>query len=154
MRVKTDADQAERARASRFRAWLLNELRDREWTQADLAKRSGLSKTTVNKWLMPVDNTNYRRPDYVSLVAVARALGVAIDSILEASSLSLTSRRPLSELQRDAMALIEQLSDRSLELVVPQLRSLVEREMAILTKADLERARTPIRDASSTDVLP
>ena len=59
-----------------YSAWMLEEMRRREWRQADFARAAGIDVSMVSRWLQG------RRPDPASLERVASALGVDLDALL------------------------------------------------------------------------
>jgi transcriptional regulator with XRE-family HTH domain len=59
-----------------FGLWVREELRRREWRQADFARAAGIDVSMVSRWL------HGRRPDPASLERVAAALGVDLDLLL------------------------------------------------------------------------
>src|SRR5215204_4575530 len=59
-----------------FSAWVLEEMRRREWRQADFARAAGVDVSMVSRWLQG------RRPDPASLERVALALAVDLDALL------------------------------------------------------------------------
>jgi len=64
---------------------MLEEMRRREWRQADFARVTGVDVSMVSRWLQG------RRPDPASLERVASALGVDLDALL-----TLAGHRPRS----------------------------------------------------------
>ena len=68
-----------------YSAWMLEEMRRREWRQADFARAAGVDVSMVSRWLQG------RRPDPASLERVASALGVDLDGVL-----TLAGHRPRS----------------------------------------------------------
>ena len=68
-----------------YSAWMLEEMRRREWRQADFARAAGVDVSMVSRWLQG------RRPDPASLERVASALGVDLDALL-----TLAGHRPRS----------------------------------------------------------
>jgi transcriptional regulator with XRE-family HTH domain len=52
-----------------FRDWLLTQLREMDWTQADLARASGLTRATISYYLGPKS----KKPDQDALRKIARA---------------------------------------------------------------------------------
>lgn len=59
-----------------FREWMQEEMRRREWRQADFARAAGIDVSMISRWL------HGRRPDPASLERVAVALGVDLDALL------------------------------------------------------------------------
>jgi transcriptional regulator with XRE-family HTH domain len=68
-----------------FQAWMQEELRRREWRQADFARAAGIDVSMISRWLRG------RRPDPASLERIAMALGVDLDTLL-----TLAGHRPRS----------------------------------------------------------
>src|SRR5215212_7617386 len=68
-----------------YSAWMLEEMRRREWRQADFARAAGVDVSMVSRWLQG------RRPDPASLERVASALGIDLDTLL-----TLAGHRPRS----------------------------------------------------------
>jgi len=64
---------------------MLEEMRRREWRQADFARAADIDVSMVSRWLQG------RRPDPASLERVASALGVDLDALL-----TLAGHRPRS----------------------------------------------------------
>ena len=60
-----------------FGDWLRNELKRREWSVADLARRAGLDPSAVGRWAR-----NDRVPSPDSCDLLADALGIDIDRVL------------------------------------------------------------------------
>ena len=73
-----------------YSAWMLEEMRRREWRQADFARAAGVDVSMVSRWLQG------RRPDPASLERVASALGVDFDALL-----TLAGHRPRSSRDDD-----------------------------------------------------
>ena len=59
-----------------YSAWLRQEMRRREWRQADFARATEIDVSMISRWLQG------RRPDPASLERVAVALGVDLDALL------------------------------------------------------------------------
>lgn len=59
-----------------YGAWMREEMRRREWRQADFARATEIDVSMVSRWLQG------RRPDPASLERVAEALGVDLDTLL------------------------------------------------------------------------
>jgi transcriptional regulator with XRE-family HTH domain len=65
------------AMSEQFRTYLARQLLRREWTQADLARRSGLSPGRISEWMH-----GKRIPSPESCDRLADALGVDVDDLL------------------------------------------------------------------------
>jgi transcriptional regulator with XRE-family HTH domain len=71
-----DGANAELASSYSYSAWIRDEMRRREWRQADFARAAGIDVSLVSRWLRG------RRPDPTSLEKVAAALGIDLDALL------------------------------------------------------------------------
>ena len=111
--------------AYRFRTWLLEQLRIRQWTRSDLADRAGLNRSAVTKWLAPVDSSLYRHPAYESCVSLARVLALPLDTVLEEAGLK-PMPSEATPLQRRVIALIPHIPDPLLEVLYHQLVPMVD----------------------------
>ena len=59
-----------------FSEWLLEEITKREWTNAELAKKSALSRQAIGYYL------EGRTPNTEALTKIARAFNVSLDEVL------------------------------------------------------------------------
>src|SRR5262245_11143044 len=59
-----------------YKDWMRQEMRRREWRQADFARAVGVDVSMVSRWLQG------RRPDPASLERVAAGLGIDLDALL------------------------------------------------------------------------
>jgi transcriptional regulator with XRE-family HTH domain len=86
-----------------FARWVRSQLRRREWTEADLTRRLGVSTGAVSRWMR-----GDRRPSTHSCDLIADAFGVDTDLVL-----SLAGHRPAAKEpddDRDLRSLIAKLS--------------------------------------------
>lgn len=60
-----------------FNDWLLSKLREYDWSQADLARNAGLTKSAISKYL------SGRIPDETALRKIAKALNLPADLVFE-----------------------------------------------------------------------
>jgi transcriptional regulator with XRE-family HTH domain len=58
---------------SKFSQWLSAQMEERGWSQADLAKAAGLTRTAVSQYI----NKKRTKPEPESMVAIARAFQVS-----------------------------------------------------------------------------
>jgi transcriptional regulator with XRE-family HTH domain len=66
-----------------FSEWLLSEISRREWSGADLARRSSLTRQAVNNYL----NGTRRNPDENALQAIAHAFGYPPEVLFRAAGI-------------------------------------------------------------------
>ena len=62
--------------------WFTDQLRDRQWSQADFARRSGINTGQVSTWA-----TGQRLPSYESAACIAETLHVAVRDVQAAAGL-------------------------------------------------------------------
>ncbi|MGI9252545.1 MAG: helix-turn-helix transcriptional regulator [Thermomicrobiales bacterium] len=67
---------------SRFPAWLRQHLAAREWSQAEFARRAGVSRNVVSQWA-----GGTRRPNAESAAHIADALYLPLDDVLAAAGM-------------------------------------------------------------------
>lgn len=112
-----------------FSDWLLSELAKRKWTQADLARRSGLTKQAVTNYI------SGRVPNRDALVSIAKSLQIPIEIIFDAVNGKNKSEKTLQISKFDHI--IEQLPDEDID------------DLYTLAKAKLERIEEKERQAAS-----
>jgi transcriptional regulator with XRE-family HTH domain len=117
---------------SSYKEWLREEMRRREWRQADFARVVGVDVSMVSRWLQG------RRPDPASLERVAAGLGVDLDALL-----TLAGHRPRSARDDDPQVA-------TLVAKVRQIRWTPERFLivdALLDDLRHRSSRVPINQA-------
>ena len=63
-----------------FSEWLLQELKTRNWSQSELAKKAGLHRQVISTYI----GGQRQKPDYEILLAIARALKIPPETIFRA----------------------------------------------------------------------
>jgi transcriptional regulator with XRE-family HTH domain len=113
-------------RRKRFASWLQAQLNQRDWTQTDLAKRSGISSGRISDYVRAV-----RIPGPINLRKIADALAIDPERVYEAAGFF--SREPEfppdESIEEEMIGLIRQV-DWTPELAEPiliQLRLLRDR---------------------------
>jgi len=64
---------------SKFSDWILDELRERDWSQADLARKSGLTRATISYYLGPKSKS----PDENALRKIAKAFNLPVEFVFQ-----------------------------------------------------------------------
>ena len=64
-----------------FSEWLINELKNRNWSQSELATKAGLHRQVVSSYI----GGQRQKPDVEILVAIARALKIPPEQIFRAA---------------------------------------------------------------------
>lgn len=62
--------------------WFMDQLRDRQWSQADFSRRSGINTGQVSTWA-----SGQRLPSYESAARIAETLHVAVRDVQAAAGL-------------------------------------------------------------------
>ena len=61
-----------------FQAFINDELKERNWSQRDLARLMGVSSSTISRML---DETKPSKPDVVQLVKLSKALHIGLEAL-------------------------------------------------------------------------
>jgi len=85
-----------------FSQWLSDELKEREWSNADLARKSKLSRQSIGYYLTG------RIPDADSMVKIARAFGVTIETVYRHADM-LPPKSERDSLEEEAEHLFKQI---------------------------------------------
>lgn len=120
-----------------FSDWLNDQLRRREWSESDLARRIGTKPSVVNRW-----TRGERVPSTKSIDLIADVLSADFDSLL-----TLAGHRPTTEpLRPDDPAV------RVIDLV-KRLRNDPEflEDLEVMLRARIDRRRAASRGASASD---
>lgn len=102
----------------KFSDWLLEQLREKEWSQADLARASGLTRATISYYLGPKS----KKPDETAIRKIAKALNLPIDLVYEKAGI-LPPKPELSPIKRALFHLAEGLPDSDIESAIALLES-------------------------------
>ena len=99
-----------------FSTWLLGELRLRDWSQADLASRSGLSQGAISKVV-----NKQRKPGFDFCEGVSKALKVPVETIYAAAGLLPPSRKTTSQ-EEELLHLFRQLPEKEKSDLIKYVR--------------------------------
>lgn len=105
-----------------FSEWLVDELRKRGMTQADLARASGISRGGISNLINQV-----RNPDAETCLAISRALNLPPETVFRAAGL-LPPVSPAIALSEEVMYLLQKLPVEEQERFLALLRFEVERQ--------------------------
>lgn len=97
-----------------FNKWLLDQLKDKDWTQADLSRASGLTSAAISKYM------NGRTPDENAIRKIAKALKLPPEFVFEKAG-KLPPKPELSTIKRKLAHLAESLPDSDVEMVIALL---------------------------------
>lgn len=108
-----------------FPEWLQSELDNREWTQADLARKAELSRTVISRVM-----NGERLPGIDFCKGVARALGLRDIDVMRRAGLA--DPEPVTDAPslRELITRFATLSDEDQESVLKMVRALDEMEQA------------------------
>lgn len=133
--------EAAKRQGAMFRAWLIDELAVRRWTQSDLARAMGIGQTAISKWF-----NLQRLPTFETCQAIAAALNVSLETVLEHAGITI-AKTELTPVQRDIVALVRVLPDDVLTVVRAQLRALVSEQVQREIRRDLGTPRSASQKA-------
>lgn len=91
-----------------FNDWLLSQLKERNWTQADLARKSGLTTASISNYV------NGRTPDDAALTKLAKAFKLPAETVYRAAGV-LPPVTYLDERRNDLVHLLFDLSSDDIE---------------------------------------
>jgi transcriptional regulator with XRE-family HTH domain len=89
-----------------FKTWLNEQMYIRDWSQADLARASGLTRATISYYLGPKS----KKPDEDALTKIAKAFKLPTELVFEKAGL-LPPRTDLSPVDRIIMDLVKNLPE-------------------------------------------
>lgn len=104
-----------------FSDWLSDELAARDWSQADLARASGVSRAAISKTL---NRTSFPSPELCS--AIAKGLNIPVSEVLQKAGIL----PPTLETDKDTeemMHLFTQMTTEDQETLIGMARFFVER---------------------------
>jgi transcriptional regulator with XRE-family HTH domain len=127
-----------------FGAWLKAQLRRRDWTQADFARRSGMTTTSVSDWI-----NNKKVPDPASCDRIADALFLPLDDVLVAAGHKPTEDAN-AEARRLATRAVRDMVMLGLERIDAVNRAQLIDELMEYYKDDLARLRQRDDDDEET----
>lgn len=96
------------------------------WSQAELARRSGVAQQTINSWMTSVRAAGSRGPSPDKLRAVAEALGLPVIRVFEAAGRTLPPAVP-PEQEAELLAVYRELAEDDRKLGLDQLKLLLQR---------------------------
>jgi len=103
-------------------SWLIRELEDRAWSHRELARRAGLSQTTVSQVI-----AGQRSPTWDFCAVIAGPLGVPVDEVFVRAGLK-PPLPPAVEEEREAVAILRAVPALVRDTVMVQLRALAGEE--------------------------
>jgi transcriptional regulator with XRE-family HTH domain len=103
----------------KFNDWILEQLSKKNWSQADLARQSGLTRGAVSNYI------NGRIPNDEGLQKIAKAFDVPVDFVYEKAGI-LAPKNELSTVKRSLLHLAENMPDSDVELALALLEKRAE----------------------------
>ena len=100
----------------KFARWLTEQLNKADMSQADLARASGLTRSTISYYLSPKSKS----PDEAALRKIALAFKLPADLVFEKAGL-LPPRPEISPTKRKLAHLAKDLPDSDIEMVISLL---------------------------------
>jgi transcriptional regulator with XRE-family HTH domain len=108
---------------SAFSEWLLEQMKSRNWSQAELAKATGLTRTAISSYI----NQKRTQPDPQALPAIAKALHVSPINLFKIANL-LPNDRSTEEEERfsDWKEVLSKLNKRDQALLKQMAINMIE----------------------------
>jgi transcriptional regulator with XRE-family HTH domain len=103
-------------------SWLIKELEERGWSHRELARRAGLSQTTVSQVI-----SQQRKPTWDFCAVVAKALGEPVDRVFVLAGLKRPLPPPVEE-EHEALGILRGLSASVRGTAMTMLRALAREE--------------------------
>ncbi len=122
-----------------FSEWLLNQLNSRGWTQAELARRAGVSRTAISDVISDKHSAGFEL-----CLAISRALNLPPETVFRAAGL-LPPVDEDTQYQEEFFHLLSQLSPQERQEILELLRFKAARRKS--TKKSTSRAEKPARSA-------
>lgn len=108
--------------------WLNRELRERGWSQRELARRAGVSGATISQVL-----SMQQRPTWEFCASVARALRVPVDDLFVLAGLKRPPAEPIRE-EQEVLELLRSLPATARSVIITMLRAMVGYERAAVNE--------------------
>ena len=108
-----------------FVRWLEEELEKRGWSQADLARNSGVSRASISNIV-----TSYRTPGPDVCSSIAKAFHIPAEEVFRRAGL-LPPKPQETSASKEALTLFEALSDDEKTHIIEYMRFLVERQQNV-----------------------
>jgi len=105
-----------------FNDWLLAKLKDFDWSQATLAKRSGLTRGAISNYI------NGRIPDDAALNKIARAFRTAPDVVFRAAGMLPSKSDDDADVERAEHLVRSFKTDQYRQIALATLETLLEQE--------------------------
>lgn len=104
-----------------FSVWLLQEIESRGWNQAELHRKSGLSRTVISDVL-----SNKVSPGYEFCIAVGKALHVPGDHIMRIAGL-LPPLPERTQAHEQLLYLFDRLNDKDRQTILDMMQVLLSK---------------------------
>lgn len=121
-----------------FSEWLFEQLQERNWSQADLARASGLTRQAISYYT----SDKSKSPDIHSLRKIAKAFKVPEDIVLEKAGL-MPAKSELSALKRALIHQLEQADEDDAALVLDFLETISRRKETKAASSPNAKPLTP-----------
>ena len=105
----------------KFEDWLSAQMKQRSWSQAQLARESGVSRQTISYWF----SGKSKKPDQESLQKIADALGLPVEEVYRAAGI-LPGVSNKEKLAQQILKELEDLPEEEQEGIVDYIRYVVK----------------------------
>lgn len=107
-----------------FGDWLLQELEKRDWSQAKLARMTGVTRQAINAYI----NKRRTTPDAATIDGIAKAFGMSTQEVFRAAGLMPELPTPRDKYVDNLTYRLELLTDDQLEDVLKYIEFISTRE--------------------------
>ncbi len=103
----------------KFSDWLFSEMKARDWTQADLARNSGLTRQSISYYF----SGRSKLPDNRALEAIAHALRLPPEVVFEKAGILPARKNDLSPKKRELLARLENADENTVQATIEMLEA-------------------------------
>lgn len=122
-----------------FADWLKTELKNRDWNQSTLARRSGLSRSTISNYI----NRTIINPDKYAIEAIAHAFGYPPEVVYRATSDYEIPQPPRRIAEEIAAYKLTELTDKQLDEVLQYIEFIQDKDERMLKQKNREGSSPP-----------
>jgi transcriptional regulator with XRE-family HTH domain len=113
----------------KFQTWLMQQLQERDWSQADLSRKSNLTRQAIANYMAG------RIPDEKSLRQIARAFKLPPITVFRAAG--------ILPAEPDADEWVEEMSDKITQIKDPTRREMAKKLLDTLVEDEQSRQNQP-----------
>lgn len=143
-RTRTAPGPAPQKAPTEFGAWLLGELKRREWLQGDLAHATQTERTVVSRWIYKTT------PTPRSCEKIAAAFGIPVSDVLRRAGHPIDEYQPVGDLQQRIALQLRNIPDVLLAPLVPMIEALARPPQQEAAIAEVRRRLAALDEDAET----